>query len=53
MLNAFRDNLVVQFLLPNALLQLIGHERIRNGQLISVVPVMFSQGVHDVQKFSK
>ena len=51
--DAFRDDLIVQFLLPNTLLQLIAHDGIRNGQLISVVPVLFSQGVHDIQVLSK
>ena len=51
--NAFRDNLIVQFLLPHTLLQLITHDGIRNGQLISVVPVLFTQGVHDIQVLSK
>lgn len=49
----YRDNLIVQFLLPNELLQLVGHDGIRNGQLINVVPVMFSQGVHDIQVLSQ
>lgn len=44
---------MVQFLLPNSLLQLIAHKDIRNGQLIDVVPVMFSQGVHDIQVLSQ
>ena len=43
----------MQFLLPNPLLQLIAHDGIKNGQLVRVVPVMFSQGVHDIQVLSK
>jgi len=51
--STFRDNLIVQLLLPNILLQVVNHEAIRNGQLIKVVPVMFTQGVHDIQVLSK
>ena len=43
----------MQFVLPNVLLQLIAHDGIRNGQLIRVVPIIFSQGVHDIQVLSK
>ncbi|XP_065904902.1 type II inositol 3,4-bisphosphate 4-phosphatase-like [Dysidea avara] len=47
-----RDNLVVQLLLPNVLLRLVNHDAIRSGELVRVVPVMFTQGVHDIQVLS-
>ena len=47
-----RDSLTIQFLIPRELLAQLPDEGIRQGELIRVVPVLFTQGVNEKQTFA-
>ncbi|XP_064387064.1 inositol polyphosphate-4-phosphatase type I A-like isoform X2 [Halichondria panicea] len=47
-----RDSLVVQFLIAPDLMALLPDKAIQSGELISVVPVLFTQGVNEKQTFA-
>ena len=44
-----RDALTIQFLIPHELLAKLPNKEIRQGALIKVVPVLFTQGVNEKQ----
>ena len=45
----YRDSLVVQFLVSPEIISVLPDESVRLGELISVVPVVFTQGVNEKQ----
>lgn len=47
-----RDSLIVQFLIAPDLMALLPDKAIQSGELISVVPVLFTQGVNEKQTFA-
>lgn len=46
---SYRDSLVVQFLVAPEIMTVLPDEAIKLGELIPVVPVVFTQGVNERQ----
>lgn len=45
----FRDSLTVQFLIAHEVLAMLPDEKLRQGKEISVVPILFTQGINEKQ----
>lgn len=44
-----RNSLTVQFLIPRDVLAMLPDEKLRQGAFISVVPILFTQGINEKQ----
>lgn len=44
-----RDSLIVQFLISRDVLAMLPDEKLKQGKLISVIPIIFVQGINEKQ----